>query len=164
MRNPFVQPAAIGGLVGGVLSALPLISAANLCCCLWVVAGGVVAAYVLQLNARTPVTPADGALVGLLAGVLGAVIYLLLSIPITFALEPLQRQAVERLIDSGNIPPEFREYLDAYSGGLAGIAFGFFLTLAAGIVFSTAGGLLGALVFRKSPDPPGTIDVTPSAP
>ena len=53
----------------GVLSALPLVAAGNLCCCLWVVSGGVVAAYLLQQNQSAPITPGDGALVGLLAGV-----------------------------------------------------------------------------------------------
>ncbi len=32
----------------GVLSALPFINILNACCCLWVVTGGVVAAYLLQ--------------------------------------------------------------------------------------------------------------------
>ena len=31
----------------GVLSALPIVSAGNYCCCLWVISGGLVAAYVL---------------------------------------------------------------------------------------------------------------------
>ena len=35
-----------GGLVMGVLSALPLVGPfGNACCCLWVVSGGLVAAY-----------------------------------------------------------------------------------------------------------------------
>jgi hypothetical protein len=37
------QPALFGGLVMGVLSALPIVSAGNWCCCLWVVSGGLVA-------------------------------------------------------------------------------------------------------------------------
>ncbi len=56
----------------GVLSALPIISAGNLCCCLWVVSGGAVAAYILQQNQPTPLTPGDGAVIGLLAGIVGA--------------------------------------------------------------------------------------------
>jgi len=40
-----------------VLSALPLISAGNLCCCLWVISGGLVAAYLLQQNQSTPIAP-----------------------------------------------------------------------------------------------------------
>ena len=43
------QPALVGGLVMGVLTALPIISAGNLCCCLWVLSGGAVAAYMRRL-------------------------------------------------------------------------------------------------------------------
>ena len=35
------QPALLGGLFIGVLSALPVVNTANLCCCLWVIVGGV---------------------------------------------------------------------------------------------------------------------------
>ena len=44
MNSNLVQPALYGGLVMGVLSALPLISAGNFCCCMWVISGGLVAA------------------------------------------------------------------------------------------------------------------------
>ncbi len=89
MKASFTQPALIGGLVGGVLSALPLIAGGNLCCCLWIVSGGAVAAYVLQQNQSLPIGPGDGALVGLLAGVIGALVYLVLSIPINILVAPM---------------------------------------------------------------------------
>ena len=73
-KPSYAQPALIGGVVMGVLSALPIITAGNVCCCLWVVSGGVVAAYLLQQNQTTPITPGDGALVGLLAGLVGALV------------------------------------------------------------------------------------------
>ena len=40
-----LQPAVLGGLLIGVLSALPFVS---MCCCLWVIAGGVLTTYLLQ--------------------------------------------------------------------------------------------------------------------
>src|SRR5436309_7480234 len=101
-RN-LVQPALYGGLVMGVLSALPIISAGNLCCCLWVVTGGLVAAYVLQQREPTPITPGDGALVGLMAGIVGAFVGLVISIPVTFLMAPMERQIVQRVLEnSGN--------------------------------------------------------------
>ena len=36
-----LQPALLGGLLIGVLSALPFVSVLNGCCCLWVILGGV---------------------------------------------------------------------------------------------------------------------------
>ena len=157
--NRFAQPALIGGVVGGALSALPIICAGNVCCCLWVVSGGAVAAYVLQQNQATAITPGDGALAGLAAGVVGAVVYLLLSIPITILVAPLERAMVDRIIqNTGGMPPEFREYVGTYAGGAIQVVFTFLFMLFVGSMFSTVGGLAGAAIFKKDL-PPGTIDV-----
>jgi hypothetical protein len=165
------QPAFIGGLVMGVLSALPVINLGNCACCMWVVAGGVVAAYVLQQNQSGPITAGDGALVGLLAGLIGAVIQSIVSIPISIVVGPLQRQMFERVMEmSGNMPPDFRDAVTRYGRGDAPLAFavvgkifGLMMMLCIGAVFSTVGGLLGAAIFKKQL-PPGTIDVTPVPP
>src|SRR5512141_54721 len=104
------QPALFGGLVMGVLSALPLVSAGNWCCCLWVVSGGLVAAYILQQNQSAPITPGDGALVGLLAGLIGAVIDTVLSVPISFLTAPYERLLFERVMNNmGGVAPEYGE-------------------------------------------------------
>jgi hypothetical protein len=147
----------------GTLSALPIISAGNICCCLWVVSGGLVASYVLQQNDALPITPGDGALVGLFAGLTGAVIYLALSIPITVVMAPMERLVMERLAElSGTMPPDFRAYMGGIGRGI-GLLIGFILMLFLGSMFSTLGGILGAAIFRKS-SPTGTIDVTPQRP
>ena len=149
------QPALIGGLVMGVLSALPIISAGNLCCCLWIISGGVLAAYLLQQNSATPITQSDGAITGLLAGVIGAGVYLIVSIPVTLLVAPLQHRMVQGFMDrANNMPPEFREYMSSYVGGVIGLMLGFVFMLIMGAIFSTIGGLLGAVFFRK-PLPPG---------
>ena len=133
----------------GVLSALPIISAGN-CCCLWMISGGAVAAYVLQQNQETSITPGDGALAGLLAGFVGAVIYLVLSIPITILMAPMERVIMERIINnSGSMPPEFRQYVGTFMGGALQVVFGFVFILVFGAIFSTLGGLLGAAIFKK---------------
>src|SRR5919112_2871358 len=100
-----------------MLSALPIVSAGNLCCCLWVVSGGVIAAYLLQQNQSTAITPADGALVGLLAGVIGAVVQFVVSIPIGILIAPLERAMLARVMEmAGSMPPEMREMLGRYTG------------------------------------------------
>ena len=155
------NPVLVGGLVMGVLSALPIISAGNLCCCLWIISGGVVAAYVLQQNQPTPIAPGDGALVGLLAGIVGACVYLVLSVPITLLIAPMQRQVLERLMDRvNNVPPEFREFLDRSVAGPLSFAFNFMLMLMLGAIFSTIGGLLGAVFFRQGPPPSDQVSPT----
>jgi len=145
----FLQPALIGGAVMGTLSALPIINVGN-CCCLWLVSGGAVAAYVLQQNQEAPITPGDGTLAGLLAGIVGAFIYLVLSIPIAILMAPMMRAMMDRIMsDSAGMPPEFRQYAGPYMRGAFGVVFGFIIVLVFGAIFSTLGGLLGAAIFRK---------------
>ena len=159
-----MQPALIGGLVAGVLSALPFINFLNACCCLWVVSGGIVAAYLLQERSPDPIEVGDGALVGLMAGVVGALVNFILSIPVTLLLAPMQRAVMERIIGRGNVPPEVREMMTSGAGTALGIVLGFFFALFAGIVFSTLGGILGAVIFRKKPAAPPIIDIPPPQP
>jgi hypothetical protein len=161
----YTQPALIGGLVLGVLSALPIVSIGNFCCCLWIVSGGVVAAYVVQANSAEPMTPADGALAGLLAGLVGAVVHLILSIPIDIVMGPFERSLAQRIMDlTGNA--EMRDVLQRYSMREAGMftiiirrTAAFFVMLVAGAVFSTLGGLIGAMIFRKTT--PVSLDAAP---
>jgi len=150
----------------GVLSALPLVSVGNVCCCLWVISGGVVAAYVFQENHPAPMTVGDGALAGLLAGLVGAAVHLVLSIPIDILMAPLERNFAQRLVDMmGPMPPEMRELIDRIQQQQAdrGIAFllvrrviGFVVMLFIGAIFSTLGGVLGTALFKK-PNPTADI-------
>jgi len=160
----------MGGLVMGVLSALPLISVGNACCCLWVISGGVVAAYLFQQNSSSPITPADGALVGLLAGLVGALVQAVISIPIDLLVAPMQQAIVERVLDMGTLPPEVHDMLERYGrrGPMTGAFFilsrivGLMFWVFVGGLFSTLGGLLGAAIFKKQ-TPPGVIDIPPTA-
>jgi len=146
--------------VAGVLSSLPIIYLGNACCCLWIVSGGVIAAYVMQQDQQTPLTPADGALVGLLAGIVGAVVALVVSIPIEMIAAPFERGILERLRQSaGEMPPEVRDAIDnvinsRQGGGMLGFMVlrlaGFFISLFVGGAASTVGGLLGAVMFGRS--------------
>ena len=166
------QPALIGGLVMGVLSALPIVAAGNICCCLWVVSGGAIAAYLLQQNSSAPITPGDGALVGLLAGLIGAIVQFIVAIPISILIAPMEREMLRRVLEmAGTIPPEMRDTIERYSNADAQFGIGIMIArrvlglivwLCVGGVFSTIGGVVGALIFKKD-QPPGVIDVPPSA-
>ena len=93
---PKLQPALFGGLFIGVLSALPIINLGNCLCCLWVVGGGALAVYLMQQNYPYAIQTADGALVGLLAGVIGGALCGLLVIPLALAFGPLYQGFVQR--------------------------------------------------------------------
>lgn len=163
MTSRFFQPALFGGLVGGVLSSLPIVSAGNVCCCLWVVAGGLTASYLLQQNQPTPISAADGAIAGLLAGVVGAFVQLVLSIPISLIVGPMEREMLRRFSDvwgtiggSGDV---FARY-DQGAGGLLGVIVlsivAFFFSLVIGSMVSTIAGLVGAALFAKKAPAPVT--------
>ena len=151
-----LQPALLGGAVLGVLSALPFINLAN-CCCIWFITGGVLAAYLMQQNYPAPVSAGDGAMVGLLAGVFGAIVATIVSIPLRLIAGPMQGALISRALEHAeNMPPETRAFLEKMGHGGAGVVvllMGFLFHLVLGCIFATLGGLLGAMMFRKDAPP-----------
>src|SRR3712207_2306081 len=108
-----LQPAFWGGLFIGVLSALPIVNVGNCCCCLWVVTGGVLAAYLRQQNTPYAIPASEGALVGLLAGVIGGVLTVVISIPIAMMTGPLDVRLLEALVSMNpDMPAEVRDAIE----------------------------------------------------
>ena len=92
-----------------------MVSLGNLCCCLWLVAGGVLAAWLMQQSHPAPVTPFDGAVVGLLAGVVGAFVYLVIAWPVTLLIGPMMEEWLQRALEgAGDVP--LRDVLEHYQG------------------------------------------------
>src|SRR6185295_3654118 len=81
--NNKLKPALLGGLIVGIFSAIhSLIPIISLCCCIWSIIGGVLAAFLYIKSSPTPVQMGDGAMVGALAGVVGGIIYVVIYLPI----------------------------------------------------------------------------------
>jgi len=152
------QPALLGGLVLGVLSALPLVNIGNACCCLWVISGGAVAAYLLQKNQAAPIGAGDGAAVGFLAGVIGGIVWQVLQVPVTLAMGPLQARLMDRLLNTGDLPDTVRPLFETMkqNARVSPVLFlvGGVFTLFVSVIFSTLGGLIGAALFRTKTQPP----------
>jgi len=164
-----LQPALLGGVVIGVLSALPIINLAN-CCCAWILFGGGLSAYLMQQQRPTPISIGDGALVGLLAGVFGAIVWSIAAIPISVMMSGVERTMLDTVLSNANdMPPDVRSFLDSLRAGpVRGLAavLGFLVTLCVCSVFGMLGGLFGALFVRKnqppaSPPPPPVPTFTP---
>jgi tetrahydromethanopterin S-methyltransferase subunit C len=159
-------PAFWGGLFIGVLSALPIVNMGNCCCCLWVIAGGVLAAYLRQQATPFQLTATEGALVGLIAGVIGGVIASVLSIPFQVMAGPMQDRIIERIISANpDLSPEIRDMMERATAGAGVRLAGVVITLVVDTVFGMLGGLLGVAIFKKNlppPPPPGTVDVLPA--
>ena len=166
MDSGRLQPALLGGLFIGVLSALPIINMGNCCCCLWVLGGGVLAVYLRQQNVPVALEASEGALLGLMAGVIGGVVWGVLSIPINLLLGPLQAEWMARILErSQDVPPEMREGLERMMG--AGVQmFAIIFNVIISAVFGMLGGLLGVAIFKKNlpPPPPPSPTVIPHDP
>ncbi len=76
------QPALVGGLIVGIASALPGISALNCCFCGWALIGGAIAVKMKINESARPLQAGDGARIGLYAGVIAAVVFIVIATPI----------------------------------------------------------------------------------
>lgn len=167
MPPKLLQAAALGGLFTGVLSALPFVNVAN-CCCLWVLGGGFLAAYLLQQDQPFRISVLDGLLVGLGAGLVGAVVATVLGIPIRAMMAPFQQQIMRMVIERGDLPPEARSMLESMTdtpGALVlGTALQFAFSLVVNAIFAPVGGMLFALFSSRPPAPPATPAAPPMPP
>jgi hypothetical protein len=138
-----------------VLSALPVVNLGNVCCCLWVICGGVLGAYLDQQNDPRPITAGRGALTGLLSGVIGSFVWLVTSVVVNLALAPIQRRLADDFVrNARDLPPEVRTMLESLGANpTIGLVFGFVVMLFAGAIFATLGGVLGAAFFRNDVPP-----------
>ena len=149
--NNKLKPALIGGVVLGILSVIPFVSAGNVCCCLWAILGGMLASNLYVRNSPTPVNAGEGAVVGALAGIVGAAIYVIIGIPINYAMGPTMRNLLLGLLENAD-PRQadlMRRQLEAAGDAIAphiiqGLLFAVLL-----FVFALIGGLLGVAIFEK---------------
>ncbi|MDQ3743371.1 MAG: hypothetical protein M3444_03210 [Acidobacteriota bacterium] len=148
--NPRTKAALIGGVVAGLLSALPLL---NNCCCLWAIGGGILAVFLYVKGTGATVTPGQGASLGAMAGGIGAAINLVIGIPVILL---FGAAAMTERMEQGGISLPF-------SGTILLIVVG--IVFAIGVfVFTLLGGVIGAPIFGKGggatappppPPPPG---------
>src|SRR5689334_15717069 len=152
MSAPKLMPALLGGLFIGALSSLPIIEKGNLCCCLWVVTGGVLAAWLMQQNTPRPVTLGEGAVAGLLAGLFGVVVMAVIrgTFAVIFGV-PNMADEIKRGMEAGARDPEARAFVEGMGPlvllGIFGVVFAM-----VSMVMATIGGLLGAVIFRRKPN------------
>jgi len=154
-----LQPALLGGILIGVLSALPFVGA---CCCLWVIAGGVLTTYLLQERITGPVSAGEASIAGLLAGVVGAFVSTMVAQLVAFARGATMSDAVNSLLSRGELPPEMTSALERVRDFPPAVFVigSLLVALVLYPIFSMLGALLGVAIFKKTP-PPGTVDVLP---
>ena len=161
--NNKLKPALIGGVVLGLLSVIPFVSAVNVCCCLWAILGGMLATYLYVKNSPTPATPGDGAMLGALAGLVGAVISVILGIPVSLAMGPTMRNLIVDML--ARVDPQqanmMRQQFEAAGSAIGPVIINALILAVLLFVFSVIGGLIGVPIFEKRkaalpPPPPNT--------
>ena len=158
--NNKLKPAIIGGVVLGLLSVIPFVNWANICCCLWAILGGALASYLYIKNSPVPATPGDGAILGAIAGLVGAVISVVIGIPVSILMSGVMIGIVVKLMESLN-PSQaemMRTQMEAGQSVVRAIVNGLILAVLL-VIFSTLGGLIGIPIFEKR-----KRDVTPPPP
>jgi CDP-diglyceride synthetase len=148
--NDKLKPAMIGGVVIGLLSIIPIVNLGNVCCCLWAILGGLLATYLYVKNSPVPASAGDGAILGAIAGAVGAVIVIILGIPISIIAGGITRELLIRLMESVN--PAQAEMVRAQmvaGESIAGAIVNGIILAVCVVIFSTLGGLIGVPIFEK---------------
>lgn len=157
--NDKIKPALIGGVLIGLLSAIPFVNWVNICCCLWAIVGGVLAAQFYIKTSPIQVSVGEGAMLGALAGVIGGAIYILVGVPVSLLVGTAVKSLLLGFIQ--NLDPQqvqlIRQQLMTPQSVLGEIV-GAFIGAIFLVIFSTIGGLLAIPIFEKRkvgvPPPP----------
>jgi len=160
-KPSLLMPALVGGAAAGILSAIPVL---NCLCCLWIIAGAALSAYLLAKDSAVALTSGDGALVGAFAGVVAAVADSLLSIPLQALNLSFTKRVLERLGEYMNeMPPQWSAWLSRGSGPIS-LAWFFATLLVLAVVFAglgALGGIIGMALFGKKNPPASTATPQP---
>lgn len=149
-----MKSALIGGGVFGTASALPYLDMINMVCCALVIGAGVLATY-LYFKDMEPTTGhlGQGAGVGWLSGVFGAIANTIVGVIVTAAGLKAEQSAdmAQTLAELGvEVPEAFSGLLDMGTEVSATmIVFTLVSSLVLYSIFSTIGGLVGAAMFAK---------------
>lgn len=167
--NDKMRPALMGGVAIGLLSAIPFVNIPNVCCCAWAIVGGLIATYLYVKNSTVPARPGDGAILGAIAGVVGAVIYVILGPPLNImtgnAMLGVMVAMMERFNPDMGVEMQRQAeimqsmpFMSQWVASLPGALFGALML----VVFGTVGGLLGVPLFEKRKGEPGLPPPPPS--
>src|SRR3954453_6607759 len=153
--NDKIKPALIGGVILGILSAIPMV---NYCCCIWAIVGGMLAAHLYIKASPNPVSPADGAIVGAIAGAIGVVLIVVIGIPLQLILGTAVMSMMSGVMQNAD-PSQAAQMRDAMaaSGGITifNAIKGAVISGVIAVIFSAVGGLPGVAIFEKRKGGPG---------
>lgn len=151
-KQGMLFPALIGGGLAGFLSAVPFV---NCLCCIWIIGGGMLAAYLLSKNTQHPLSTGDGAIVGIFAGIVAAVVDTIFSIPFDALMARITTRGEIMDIISGymeEMPAFVSQLIEKMMSGefyLPFILLGLVINALIFSAFCALGGIIGVSLFKK---------------
>jgi len=149
------MPSLLAGLLLGLLSSIPYISACNIICCLWVVGGGIFSIYLFTKDGGRP-TNGDGAMIGFFAGLWGTLVATLVTSFSVILMGNKMKEMIFNQMATSNMPmdPTTEAIFNGiFSNPLYVIAISFLSYLVMNSIFATVGGILGVQIFKKKINP-----------
>lgn len=153
-------PALYGGLIMGVISAVPFLNFVNCLCCAGILLGGFLAVFFYKNN-FTPDTPpftsGDCLAVGALAGVIGAFVATLLSLVFVMLFGDIVKEFILRFLEHADLEiptemmDEIRKRLEESSMGFVSVLIDLVFSLIIYPIFGLLGGLIGYGIFKPQP-------------
>jgi hypothetical protein len=161
-RPDKLLPALYGGIIIGVISAVPFLNWINCCCCAGVMLGGFLSVlfYKNDLAPSAMLTNGDALQLGALAGLFGAVIGTGVNALFLSVLGNLSGESLAELLRGFEdvIPPKAFDGLEegilqADRIGPVAVLWSFITSLVIDPLFGLIGGLIGYAVFKPKQPP-----------
>lgn len=150
------RPALIGGVLLGILSAIPPFSLFNCACCAWVIGGGVLAANLYVKSSPSVVTLGSGVGLGLLTGAIGGLVSTIFSIPVQILMNSVfaayAAQARQIISELPNLPAVWRDMILSSGNtrfNVLSVILGALVSVTVFSLFGMLGGVLGVAIFEK---------------
>ncbi len=163
-----LMPALYGGIVMAVISAAPVVNIVNCFCCAGVMLGGFLAVFFYKKDLTPqapPLTNGDALLLGVFAGLFGAVIGIILHILMLATVGNVTSGVMMEILRNfeDKMPPGTLDQIEQsmeQSGnlGMMSIITTFFTSIIIDPLFGLLGGLIGYAVYKQKP---GTRPLAP---
>ena len=149
-----LRPALLGGILIGVIGGIPFLNFINCMCCMGVIGGGVLSAYLFYKDSSPEyiISVSDGALLGFLSGLFGTFISIILHSffgPATFN--------VLYKISATINDPDLQALIDNFNPRLLENSFillDFALNLVVNTIFGLLGGIIGVSIWSSRKNVP----------
>ncbi len=168
-----LRSAILGGLIIGAISGIPGLNLLNCCCCAGILLGGAISVYLYRkefTDEMPPMESSDALILGIIAGIAGALVTTCLSAMINLILGPVETEMMrsfmekltQKLEDNGSIPSgtldnmrdQFEQSIKQ-AGTIGGILRSLVYALILYPIFSMLGGIIGyGILGKKKPTTP----------